>query len=121
MWILAVLVILAIIYIPTEKKLIIYSIRFNEETNEFKVTLQNSFQSPLLVKGTYTINRPDGTIITIGDIAPIEIQKEGYFTLTYDLEDIHPRKEVKAIIEYFEPHSTITNTIHDEIIPTSEI
>ncbi len=76
-------------YMPTYAlNLEIQSATYNKATNQLEITLKNAVEQAIYFKGTYSVNGPDGSSQTVGDLEPVFIDGGGIKTMNYTLDAI---------------------------------
>lgn len=64
------------------------SIKYNKATGTLEVSIRNTEDQAVYLKGTYTVQASDGSSQTVGDVDPIFLDGNELRTFTYNVENI---------------------------------
>ncbi|MGM5483051.1 MAG: hypothetical protein ACQESF_06305 [Nanobdellota archaeon] len=82
---------------------------YNTLAQELVITLENQGETPVMIKGSYTLSSNNETVATVGDQEVIFVPGEGISTQTYDIELDEEKTNLKANILYGEDKSALEN------------
>ncbi len=93
------------------------SIKYNRATNKLEVSIRNTEEQAVYLKGTYTIKGPGGLEQKVGDIEPVFLDGKELRTFVYDVEPI-PEGNITAhaYIIYGESKGSMEKVIDKTVI-----
>ncbi len=93
----------------------VHSVRYNSATNQVEVTYKNNVALGTYVKTTLTLNYGDGERMTVGDNDAVYIDKNGFLTLTYDVDPMDGDITADVFAVYGEGKRALENVLRQTL------
>ncbi len=93
----------------------ISSARYNSATKQLEITYKNNVDLGTYVKTTATLSYGDGQTQIVGDVEPVFVDKKGYLTLTYDVEQMDGEITADIFGIYGEGKRSLENVLRQKL------